>query len=84
MNCLKRIPILLMKKVKLWWSLHGGLIWLYGGLYSLLEDLVTRKMTVNSTNADQISFIINLMNGYNESKLIDIKAIKDEFFITLF
>ena len=46
----------------------------------MLENLETRKTTVNSTNADQVSFIINLMNEYNESKLIDIKAIKDEFF----
>ena len=37
-------------------------------------------MTVNNANADQISFIINLMHGYDESKLLDIKAIKNEFF----
>ena len=30
----------------------------YGTLHSLLKDLVTRKMTINSANADQISFII--------------------------
>ena len=48
--------------------------------YNLLENLVTRKTTVNDANADQIYFIINLMNGNNESKLIDIKAVKDEFF----
>ena len=46
----------------------------------MLENLVTKQTTVNSANSDQISFIINLMNGYNESKLVDIKAIKDEFF----
>ena len=46
---------------------------------NFLENLVTKKTSVNSANADQISFIINLMNGYNERKLIDIKAIKDEF-----
>ena len=41
-------------------------------------------MTVNSANADQISFIIDLMHGYNESKLADIEAMKNElFFITL-
>ena len=50
-----------------------------GTLYDLLENLVTNRTTVNSGNADQISFIVNLMNGYNESKLIDIKSIKDEF-----
>ena len=32
----------------------------YGTLFSLLESLVTRKISVDSTNADQISFIINL------------------------
>ena len=52
----------------------------YGNLYDLLQNLVTKKTTVNSANANQISFIINLMNGYNGSKLIDIKAIKDQFF----
>ena len=55
----------------------------YGTSYDLLENLVSKKTTVNSANADQISFIINLMNGYNESKLIDIKAIKDEFFYNI-
>ena len=39
----------------------------YGTLYDLLENLVTRKMTINSANDDQISLIINLMSGYNES-----------------
>ena len=38
----------------------------YGTLYDLLENLVTRKMTINSANDDQISLIINLMSGYNE------------------
>ena len=32
----------------------------YGTLSSLLEGLVTRKVTVNNANADQISFIINI------------------------
>ena len=45
-----------------------------------MENLVTNKATVNSANADQISFIINLMNGYKESTLIDIKTVRDEFF----
>ena len=35
-------------------------------LFSLLKDLVTRQMTVNSANAGQVSFIINLMHGYND------------------
>ena len=46
----------------------------------MLENLVTKKTTVKNANADQISFIINLMNGYNESKLINIKAVKNELF----
>ena len=37
----------------------------YGTLYSLLEDLVTRKTAADSANSDQISFIINLMHRYN-------------------
>ena len=53
----------------------------YGALYDLLENLVTKRTSVNSTNSDQISSIINLINGYNESTLIDIKAIKDEFYL---
>ena len=52
----------------------------YGILYDLLLNLVTKKTTVNSANDDQISFIINLMNGCSERKLIDIKIVKDEFF----
>ena len=36
----------------------------YGSLFSLLKNLVTRKMTANSANTDQMSFIINLMHGY--------------------
>ena len=46
----------------------------------MLENLVTKKTTADNANAYQISFIINLINRYNESKLIDIKAIKAEFF----
>ena len=52
----------------------------YGTLSSLLEGLVTRKMTVNSANADQISFIINLMHEYNEWELYGIKELKSNFF----
>ena len=52
----------------------------YGNLSSLLEDLVTRKMTVNSANADQISFIVNLMHGYDEQKLFDSEALESKFF----
>ena len=55
----------------------------YGTLYSLLENLLTKKTKLNNANIDQISFIIDLMHGYDESKLIDIETIKDEsFFIT--
>ena len=52
----------------------------YGTLCDLLENLVTKKATVNSANAVQIFFRINLLNGYNESELINIKTIKDGFF----
>ena len=48
----------------------------YGPLFSLLEDLVTRKMIVNNANADQKSFVIDLMHGYDGSKLLDTEAIK--------
>ena len=41
-----------------------------GTLSSLLEGLVTRKMTVNSANIDQISLIINLMHGYYEGRFM--------------
>ena len=49
-------------------------------LYDLLKNLVTKKTTLKSANADKIYFIIKLMDGYNETKLIYIKAIKDDFF----
>ena len=39
----------------------------YGTFYNLLEDLVTSKITVDIANADQISFIINLMRGYKSN-----------------
>ena len=46
-----------------------------------MKDLVTRKMTINSGNPDQISFVIDLVNGYDEGKLTDIEIKKnDEFF----
>ena len=38
----------------------------HGSLYSLLENLVTRKTTINGANADQVSFIINIMHEYND------------------
>ena len=47
-----------------------------------MKDLVNRKMTINSANADQISFIIDLMHGYDEGKLIDIETKNDFFFNT--
>ena len=52
----------------------------YGTPFSLLEDLVTRKMTVNIANVDQISFIIDLIHGYNESKQVHMEAIRNESF----
>ena len=38
----------------------------YDTLYSFLENLVTKKVTLSSANAAQISFIINVMHGYND------------------
>ena len=52
----------------------------YGTLYSLLENLVTKKITISSAYADQICFITDLMRGYYKSKLIDIEVIKNELF----
>ena len=51
----------------------------YDTLFSLLESLVTRKMSVNSANADQISFIINLMHGYSDERLCGTEEVKSEF-----
>ena len=44
----------------------------YGTLYSLLKDLVARKMTINSANADQISFMLDLIKSldYLRTKLL--------------
>ena len=38
----------------------------YSTLFSLLEILVTIKMSADRANADEISFIINLMYGYGD------------------
>ena len=35
----------------------------YGGLYNLLEDLVTSKTNIDNANANQMNFIINSMRG---------------------
>ena len=43
----------------------------YGTLYNLLEDLLTNKINTGNANADQISFIINLMQEYNKNDLLD-------------
>ena len=45
-----------------------------------MENLLTKKTIINSANVDQISFIIDLVHGYDESKLTDIETIKDESF----
>ena len=45
----------------------------------MLEGVITRKMAVNDANADQISFIINLMHGYDEWILDGIREVKSEF-----
>ena len=43
----------------------------FGMLYNLLDNLLASKITTNNVNADQISFIINLMNGYDKDDLFD-------------
>ena len=42
----------------------------YGTLYSLLEDLVSSKITVDIANTDQISFIIHLTHGYENDHFL--------------
>ena len=42
----------------------------------MLENLVTSKITIYKANADQISFIINLMWGYNKTGLFDNETCK--------
>ena len=36
----------------------------------MLERLITTEITINSANADQIFFIINLMHGYDELDML--------------
>ena len=43
----------------------------YGTLYNLLDNLLTSKITTSDADADQISFIISLMHGYNKNDLFD-------------
>ena len=45
----------------------------FGTLYDLLDNLLTSKINVDSANADQIAFIINLMHGYVKNDLFDEK-----------
>ena len=52
---------------KIWY-----LIWLVRRFTNL------KKLAVDNVNIDQISFIIGLMKGYDESKLIDLETIKDK------
>ena len=52
----------------------------YDTLYDLLENLVTKKTTINSANANQISFMIDVMHEYDEGKFINTKTTKNEFF----
>ena len=57
----------------------------YGTLYGLLKNLLTKKTIIDRANADQISFIIDLMHGYDGSKLTDAEVIKDEcYFYNVF
>ena len=43
----------------------------YVMLYNLLENLVTSKINIDNANAEQISFIINVMQEYNKNDLFD-------------
>ena len=43
----------------------------YGMLYDFLQNLVTSKINIDDANADQISFVINLIWGYNKNDLFD-------------
>ena len=43
----------------------------YVMLYNLLENLVTSKINIDNANAEQISFIINVMQEYNKNDLLD-------------
>ena len=45
----------------------------YGTLYNLLDNLLSSKITKSKANADQTSFIISLMNGYDENDLFGAK-----------
>ena len=47
----------------------------------MLEILLAKKTSLDSINVDQISFITNLIRGYDESKLIDIETIKDKSYL---
>ena len=49
----------------------------HGTLYSLLGSLLTNKASINSANVDQISFIIDLIHGYDRGKLIDTGTVMD-------
>ena len=40
-----------------------------GTPYDLLDNLLTKKVTINDAKADQISFIINLMHGCDKNDL---------------
>ena len=41
----------------------------YGTPYDLLDNLLSKKVTINDAKADQISFIINLMHGCDKNDL---------------
>ena len=40
-----------------------------GTPYDLLDNLLTKKVTINDAKADQISFITNLMHGCDKNDL---------------
>ena len=46
----------------------------YGTLYDLLDDLLISKITIDNANDDQITFVIDLMHGYDKNDLFDEKT----------
>ena len=47
---------------------------IFGTLYDLLKDWVTKKIYTDNAKVNQLSFIINLMHGYNKDDLFDKKC----------
>ena len=45
----------------------------YSMLYDVLDNLFTSKITIDNVNADQITFIIDLIHGYEKNDLFSEK-----------